>query len=327
MKSNLEKMLAASMLLLSVAVAPTSAGAGMTCSLKENLETLRCSVCNCPGQLFTCLLDCKCRQALRCNIRCQSAAQQQACHLACMLDEGKNSNAYGRLVQCMGENQCLPRLPPDVDGKCPVTEETIDKIYVLSSLDEIEGIWLEVRGLNCGVPNSGWEGGYDALPCRSSAWLYKDEEWWYHTSFCGPFDGSDCGEKKPIYLIARPSLSGEEAGLMHVSYVNSPLKPQNERWYVLSKPHPDWLMYTYCGSTPAGEYAGVNIATKAVDPWVTGIPAEVEDAFRKAAHYFNVSYDDMCSTDQELCPTVTAHENIDEYLLEESLGDYAPPLR
>ena len=39
-------------------------------------------------------------------------------------------------------------------------------------------------------------------------------------------------------------------------YTDPPLVPQNEEWRVLSWPHPDWMLYIYCGSTPTGEYAG-----------------------------------------------------------------------
>lgn len=290
-----------------------TATAGITSSLKENFKTFGCSLRKCPGQLFACALNRTCRQTLNCNRQCQGE-NQQACHLACQLEMGKDSPAYGELVQCLGENQCLPKLPPNTDGQCPVTKDNVHKVHVLSSLDELEGTWLEVRGLNCGLPNSGWEGGYDALPCRASSWLYEEGAWWYHTSFCGPRDESDCSGKKPTYLIASPSLSDEEPGLMHVPYVNPPLKPQNERWYVLSKPHPDWLMYTYCGSTPAGEYAGLNIATRAQEPWIKGIPAEVEEAFRQAAADFNFSWDSTCPTDQSQCPAVTAYDDLIEFL-------------
>ena len=39
-------------------------------------------------------------------------------------------------------------------------------------------------------------------------------------------------------------------------YTDPPLKPQTEEWRVLSWPHPDWMLYIYCGSTPTGPYAG-----------------------------------------------------------------------
>ena len=40
-------------------------------------------------------------------------------------------------------------------------------------------------------------------------------------------------------------------------YTDPPLKPQIEKWRVLSWPHPDWMLYIYCGFTPTGPYAGL----------------------------------------------------------------------
>ena len=46
-------------------------------------------------------------------------------------------------------------------------------------------------------------------------------------------------------LIAQPRLSDQEPGLLEVLYINSALQPQHERWYVLCRPDPDWIMYAY----------------------------------------------------------------------------------
>jgi hypothetical protein len=195
-----------------------------------------------------------------------------------------------------------------------VTSENIHKVHVLESLDEIEGTWLEVRGLNCGVPGSNWEGGYDALPCRSSSWIYDAQKWWYHTSFCDPAEDGGCNEEEAVHLIAEPRLSDQEPGLLEVFYINSALQPQHERWYVLCRPDPDWIMYTYCGSTPAGEYAGVNVMTRVPEPSNAAMPPEVDAAFRQAAREFDFAYEDMCITDQSQCPPVTAEEDVQGWL-------------
>jgi hypothetical protein len=259
------------------------------------------------------VLEPACRETLDCNARCGSQgvrSEQQACHLVCQLARGQKSEHYGSLVQCFAENGCLPTLPEGTDGRCPVTAENIHKVQVLESLDEIEGTWLEVRGLNCGVPGSSWEGGYDALPCRSDAWVYRAEQWWYHTSFCAPAEDRACNEEGPVFLIGEPRLSDEVPGLLEVPYANPPLQPQDERWYVLSRPDPDWIMYTYCGSTPVGEYAGLNVMTRVPEPSDDAMPPEVEAAFREVAMEFDFPYDDMCITDQSLCPAVTAEEDV-----------------
>jgi len=283
----------------------------------SNFEVSVCGLAGCPLQMILCVLEPACRETLVCNAGCGSAAaqsEQQACHLFCQLAQGRESERYSLLVQCFADNGCLPTLPKGTDGQCLVTSENIHKVHVLASLDEIEGTWLEIRGLNCGVPGSNWEGGYDALPCRSSSWVYYAQEWWYYTSFCAPAEDRSCSEQGAVHLIAKPRLSDEEPGLLEVSYVNPPLQPQHERWYILSRPDPDWIMYTYCGSTPVGEYAGVNVMTRVPEPSNAVMPPEVDTAFRQAAREFNFPYEEMCITDQSQCPPVTAEEVVRDWV-------------
>jgi len=283
----------------------------------SDLELLACGMTKCTMKMFHCILDPDCRETLACNAECGSAgarSEQQACHLFCQLAQGNDSETYRQLVQCFAENGCLPTLPEGRDGRCLVTSENIDKVQVLQGLDEIMGTWLEVRGLNCGVPGSNWEGGYDALPCRSSSWVNAAQQWWYHTSFCAPSKDGNCSENGPVHLIAMPVLSVEQPGLLEVTYANPPLKPQTERWYILSRPDSDWIMYTYCGSTPVGAYAGVNVVTRAPHASNASMPPDVEAAFRQAALEFEFSYDDMCITDQDQCPPVTAEEDVQNWV-------------
>lgn len=282
-----------------------------------DLEVFVCGLTNCPVEMTLCVLDPACRETLACNAECGSSgtkSQQQACHLVCQLELGEKSELYGYLVQCFADNGCLPSLPEGTDGRCLVTSENVDKVHVLGSLDEIEGTWLEVRGLNCGVPGSNWEGGYDALPCRSSSWVFSAQQWWYHTSFCAPAESGNCNENGAVHLIAEPRLSDQQPGLLNVSYANPPLQPQDERWYILSRPHPNWMMYTYCGSTPIGEYAGVNIITRVSDPLNVTMPPEVDAAFQEVAGEFNFRYEDMCMTDQSQCPPVTAEADVQDWV-------------
>ena len=283
----------------------------------SDLELLMCSLTRCPVQMTLCLFDSTCRETLACNAECGSGgaqSEQQACHLFCQLSQGEQSEIYRSLVQCFADNGCLPTLPEGTDGRCVVTSENIHKVRVLENLDEIEGTWLEVRGLNCGVPGSNWEGGYDALPCRSSSWVYYAQQWWYHTSFCAPGADSSCDEMKAVHLIAEPRLSDQEPGLLEVSYINSALQPQHERWYVLCRPDPDWIMYAYCGSTPAGEYAGVNVMTRVPEPSNAAMPPDVDAAFRQAAGEFDFCYEAMCITDQSRCPHVTVEEDVQHWV-------------
>ncbi len=282
-----------------------------------DFEIFVCGLTTCPVEMTLCILDPVCRDTLACNAECGSSgvnSQQQACHLVCQLEQGAKSELYGVLVQCFAENGCLPSLPDGTDGQCLVTSENIQDVYVPGSLEELEGTWLEVRGLNCGVPGSNWEGGYDALPCRSSSWIFNANQWWYHTSFCAPAENSACSDNLAVHLIAAPTLSESEPGLLEVAYANPPLQPQDERWYILARPHPDWMMYTYCGSTPIGEYAGVNIITRVSDPPNTSLPPEVDAAFRDVAGAFHFRYEDMCVTDQTQCPQVMAEADVQAWV-------------
>ena len=280
-------------------------------------EILTCGLTKCTFEMILCALDPSCLATLECNAACSSsgaAAEQQACNLVCQLEQGDGNELYSALVQCFATNGCLPTLSEGTDGRCLVTDENIDQVYVLDSVAELQGTWLEVRGRNCGVTGSGWEGGYDHLPCRASSWVFNGNQWWYHTSFCAPSDSGSCSDAGPVHLIAEPIQSTQTPGLLEVNYVNPPLQPQEEQWYVLSKPHPDWIMYNYCGSTPAGFYAGVNVMTRASEASDAAMPVEVEAAFRQAALDFGFSYDDMCVTDQSQCPPVTAEEDVQDWV-------------
>lgn len=277
-------------------------------------DILGCGIRHCGVQLLKCATEKECRDTLQCNKRCGGAgskADQQACHLVCQLELGKKSQNYPELVSCFGENSCLPKLPEGSDGICPVNESNIGEVHVLNDISEIEGTWREVRGLNCGQAGSGWEGGYDALPCRSSSWIVQDQKWWYHTSFCKPGVNNDCARSKPAYLLARPEISEEIPGLIKFHYVDPPLKPQEEQWYVLSKPSSDWMMYTYCGSTPAGRYAGLNVITKDnASNQSNAIPRRVERELRRVAKRFDINFDQLCENRHNGCPAITARDDI-----------------
>jgi hypothetical protein len=280
-------------------------------------EIFVCGMTNCTLQMILCVLDPDCRATLECNSGCASTGnpgEEQACHLYCQLAQGNFSEIYSALVQCFAERGCLPSLPAGTDGQCLVTSENIHKVHILDSLEDIEGTWLEVRGLNCGVPGSNWEGGYDALPCRSDAWVFQADQWWYHTSFCAPAEDRACDEQGSVFLLAEPVLSTTQPGLLEVPYINPPLQPQDERWYILSRPHPDWIMYTYCGSTPIGEYAGLNVMTRSPNPSNDTMPNEVEAAFRLVAGEFGFDYDAMCIIDQSQCPPVTAQADVQSWV-------------
>ena len=261
--------------------------------------TLGCGIRHCSGPLIGCSVDSSCRETLNCNKQCSQLAKdtagEQACHLLCQVEQGLNNKDYRNVVQCFADNNCLPRAEKGRDGICPVNEDNISTIVPLKDLEELSGTWREVRGRNCGQPDSNWQGGYDALKCRSSSWVLHEGQTWYHTSFAGT-----AGEQAVLpYLIANPEIAPD--GGLDVHYTNPPLTPQVERWYVLSRPSPDWIAYTYCGQTPAGSYAGVNIITRSETLPGENIPVQVMERLQNDLGQFSLSWENFCSIDHNKC--------------------------
>ena len=200
-------------------------------------NALTCGLGNYPGSLIGCTFSGDCRATLACNRKCSELAKggagEQACHLLCQVEEGRDSACYRKVVQCFADHRCLPRARAGKDGICPVTTTTQERVIRLTDISTLEGTWHELRGRNCGREGSRWQGGYDALKCRSSSWVPEGERMWYHTSFAG-----SAGIKGKLpYLIAKPKVTAD--GGLEVHYTNPPLTPQDERWYVLSRPQPD----------------------------------------------------------------------------------------
>lgn len=85
-------------------------------------------------------------------------------------------------------------------------------------------------------------------------------------------------------------------------YIDPPLTPENEEWRVLSWPHPDWMLYIYCGYTPTGTYTGGSVVSRLDRPAGSDIPKYVEEIFKKTAVQFGFDYDSMCVSDVTKCP-------------------------
>ena len=259
-----------------------------------------------------CTLNSDCWATLACNRKCAEQANggpgEQACHLLCQVEEGRDSACYRKVVQCFADHRCLPRAPSGRDGLCPVTQDNWTSTLPIPQLTDLTGTWHEVRGRNCGRANSRWEGGYDALECRSSSWVVHGTAVWYHTSFAG-----SAGKTGVLpYLIAKPELA--EDGSLRVHYTNPPLTPQDERWYVLSRPHPDWIAYTYCGQTPAGQYAGVNVINRMGVLSGDAIPPEIAAAMKTDLAAFGLDWEDFCSIDHGPCTPPAAKRDLLEHL-------------
>jgi hypothetical protein len=102
-----------------------------------------------------------------------------------------------------------------------------------------------------------------------------------------------------VNTVADVSLS--KPGVMSHKYTDPPLTPQKEEWRVLSWPHPDWILYIYCGSTPVGVYAGGSVINRSEKPPSGSIPAYVESEFKATAKRFGFDYDAMCISNVTTC--------------------------
>lgn len=249
-----------------------------------------CSSLHCPLQLLSCMMQDQCRDALMCNARCQHQTDVVGCNLLCQFNYGYKDELYINMLQCMQENDCLPVLP--MSGKCLKTNKTVSSI---TDYEQIKGRWWIVRGLNCG--QEGWTGGFDAFPCQYDDFVEEDGTWMDHIGYCGGRD-SVCSSPY-INTVARAEIT--EPGVLSHYYLDAPLLPQVEEWYILSRPHPDWMLYTYCGSTPTGPYGGGSVVTRSgLKP--SDIPDWIEREFIAVAAEHGFDYHDMCLSDNTDCP-------------------------
>ena len=250
-----------------------------------------CMFLNCSKPLLSCTLDTQCRHAAMCNAGCQSKSNVESCNLLCELTYGYNSTKYRNLMACMSEHGCLPKSPSD--GKCLANNS--DTVRNLTDVAQVKGKWWILLGLNCGQP--GWPAGFDYFPCQRDEFVYENEQWIDYIAYCG---GSNNTCSTPmVYTTANVTISSP--GVMTHYYTDPPLKPQREEWMVLSWPHPDWMLYIYCGYTPTGPYAGGSVVTRVSNASIDAIPDYVETEFKATALKFGFNYDAMCISDVSKC--------------------------
>ena len=254
---------------------------------------LGCLLLNCTLQTTTCILDSSCRSAAFCNAGCAGKSNEEACDLLCELTYGYNSTRYRDLLQCMSAHNCLP-VSPIPDGTCLANDSAA--IKNLTSLSQVKGKWWILRGLNCG--QRGWPAAFDYFPCQRDEFVLVGNEWVDHIAYCGGRNNT-CSTPL-LYTVANVSIT--KPGVMNHVYTDPPLRPQIEEWRVLSWPHPDWMLYIYCGATPTGAYAGGSVVTRAERGEDVGvIPLYVESEFRAVAQQFGFNYDDMCISNVTSC--------------------------
>ena len=126
--------------------------------------------------------------------------------------------------------------------------------------------------------------------------MFEGSQWIDHISYCG---GKNNTCTTPM-INTTANVSITAPGVMTHWYLDAPLLPQIEYWRVLSWPHPEWMLYIYCGSTPIGPYAGGSVVSNSSRS-ISDIPSYVEKIFISVAQKFNFSYQDMCISDTTKC--------------------------
>lgn len=257
---------------------------------------LACVTMHCGLQMARCLADSTCRAAMICNARCQGKRNEQACNLLCELTYGYNSSMYHEGVQCMVDNHCMDAAKnASSDGTCLATSE--EAIKNLTDMEQVKGRWWILKGLNCG--QDGWPAGFDYFPCQYDDFVpgvTGDDMWIDHIGYCGGTNNSCITPM--LRTVANVSIT--QPGVLKHWYTDPALKPQTEEWRVLSFPHPDWMLYIYCGSTPMGPYAGGSIVSR-THTHISAIPDWVENIFKQTARRYDFDLDSMCVSDTSRC--------------------------
>ena len=102
-----------------------------------------------------------------------------------------------------------------------------------------------------------------------------------------------------LYTTANATIALSSPGVIAHSYLDAPLLPQIERWKVLSR-YPDWMLFIYCGETPAGPYAGGSVVSRTARN-ISAIPPDIELDFAETARKFGFDYYGMCISDTSSC--------------------------
>ena len=261
----------------------------LSSSAKSN-GTSACILANCSKQVGLCAVEKACRQALICNSKCASDSNVNACDLLCELNYGYNSTRYREMMQCMVTHHCLPEQKPD--GKCLALDS--DTVRNLTNMEQMKGKWWILKGINCG--QEGWPAGFDYFPCQRDEFVYEGSRWIDHIAYCG---GTNNTCTTPVInTVANVSITSP--GVMTHWFLDVPLLPQIEHWRVLSWPHPDWMLYIYCGRTPIGLYGGGSVVSNS-SRTISDIPSYVEKIFISVAEKFKFNYEEMCVSDNTKC--------------------------
>ena len=135
-----------------------------------------CISYNCLWKMATCVQNPDCKATLDCITECQLTQprnKQAMCAYICEVTDGYLNQEFESLMLCMIDNNCMSHYPQD--GTC-VAQET-DGVTTITDMDQIQGDWWAIKGLNCGYDDE-YPGGYDGFPCQHERWGLSDDGLW-----------------------------------------------------------------------------------------------------------------------------------------------------
>jgi len=255
---------------------------------------LGCVLPKCGSKIMTCLRDTKCWETIKCINKCtvdQPKEKVASCAYICEMVEGYENEPFLDLLKCNLENNCMADYPPD--GKCIGTDN--DALKSVTSLEQVAGDWWMIRGVNCG--HGDWPGGYDGYPCQHERFIQDKGQWINNVTYCA--GEADKCISQMIVTIANVSIPSP--GVIHVSYTDAPLAPQDEDWRILSWPDQgDYMFIFWCGKLPVLEYNGGLVMSRRRSD--EDMPKEILEEFISLAAKYGIDYyKDMCSSNNKDC--------------------------
>jgi hypothetical protein len=251
---------------------------------------------SCKLPAAKCFTNMKCAQTIGCIQTClldniDSEDKIAACAYICEMTYGYENNQFKEMIDCMLKNECLLEYPED--GPCKGSNA--DAITSVKTMEDIEGDWWVLRGINCG--EGVYPGGYDWYPCQHERFIKSaNGQWINNVTYCG--GKHDQCSTDIIVTIANVSMPAP--GVVNHKYTDAPLDPQEEDWRLVSMPHPDYALMLWCGRLPVLDYAGGIVISRHRDD--SGMPAEVVQEFRDVLKKHDIDWDKTCPSNNNHCP-------------------------
>jgi len=259
-------------------------------------DTNICIGLNCKMHAAKCFTNAECIQTNVCIVGCMnenvdSWERVAACAYICEMTYGYENEEFFNLMGCMLDNQCLVDYPDD--GPCIGTDQ--DALKNITSLEQIEGDWWVIRGVNCGQ-SAEYPGGYDWYPCQQERFTKNKVGQWMNTCTYCAGQNNECTTGN---IVTMANISLPQPGVVEVLYLDAPLEPQHEHWRIVSQPHPDYALVLWCGRLPVMNYNGIFVISRKRND--KAMPKYAVEEFRRVLKQHAINWDDMCPSDNEHC--------------------------